>query len=225
MRIMLAGPSGIGKTTLANQVSTLLDKQFISGSVSDLLPKTKDIPHSEMLDRDSQELYREDYQILNLRKKVFENILDFVSDRSFVDSATYFLYKQASKIPACEVEHFINLCGRLTTSLCDLLVVLELSTDNIHTWITEDNGKRIVSNYFQTMITYNMRMVLKLMGYKKCTTYNTLPVAKFLSYRVLDQYFEVGNIKNIYGETKVVIIKDLNLTNRIDIIKHLCQKK
>lgn len=225
MRIMLAGPSGIGKTTLANQVSTLLDKQFISGSVSDLLPKTKDIPHSDMLDRDSQEIYREDYQILNLRKRVFEGMADFVSDRSFVDSATYFLYKQASKIPACEVEHFINLCGRLTTSLCDLLVVLELSTDDIHTWITEDNGKRIVSNYFQTLITYNMRMVLKLMGYKKCTTYNTLPVGKFLSYRVLDQYFEVGNIKNIYGETKVVIIKDLNLTNRIDIIKHLCQKK
>lgn len=225
MRIMLAGPSGIGKTTLANQVSTLLDKQFISGSVSDLLPKTKDIPHSDMLDRDSQELYMEDYQILNLRKKVFENILDFVSDRSFVDSATYFLYKQASKIPACEVEHFINLCGRLTTNLCDLLVVLELSTDDIHTWITEDNGKRIVNNYFQTMITHNMRMVLKLMGYKKCTTYNTLPVGKFLSHRVLDQYFEVGNIKNIYGETKVVIIKDLNLTNRIDIIKYLCRKK
>lgn len=225
MRIMLAGPSGIGKTTLANQVSTLLDKQFISGSVSDLLPKTKDIPHSDMLDRDSQELYREDYQILNLRKKVFEGMADFVSDRSFVDLATYFLYKQASKIPACEVEHFINLCGRLTTSLCDLLVVLELSTDDIHTWITEDNGKRIVSNYFQTLITYNMRMVLKLMGYKKCTAYNTIPVGKFLSYRVLDQYFEVGNIKNIYGETKVVIIKDLNLTNRIDIIKHLCRKK
>lgn len=225
MRIMLAGPSGIGKTTLANQVSTLLDKQFISGSVSDLLPKTKDIPHSDMLDRDSQELYREDYQILNLRKKVFEGMVDFVSDRSFVDSATYFLYKQASKIPACEVEHFINLCGRLTTSLCDLLVVLELSTDDIHTWITEDNGKRIVSNYFQTLITYNMRMVLKLMGYKKCTTYNTLPVGKFLSYKVLDQYFEVGNIKNIYGETKVVIIKDLNLTNRIDILKYICQKK
>ena len=225
MRIMLAGPSGIGKTTLANQVSTLLDKQFISGSVSDLLPRTKDIPHSDMLDRDSQELYREDYQILNLRRKVFEDKDDFVSDRSFVDSATYFLYKQASKIPACEVEHFINLCGRLTTSLCDLLVVLELSTDDIHTWITEDNGKRIVSNYFQTLITYNMRMVLKLMGYKKCITYNTLPVGKFLSYRVLDQYFEVGNIKNIYGETKVVIIKDLNLTNRIDIIKYLCRKK
>ena len=225
MRIMLAGPSGIGKTTLANQVSTLLDKQFISGSVSDLLPKTKDIPHSDMLDRDSQELYREDYQILNLRKKVFEGMVDFVSDRSFVDSATYFLYKQASKIPACEVEHFINLCGRLTTSLCDLLVVLELSTDDIHTWITEDNGKRIVSNYFQTLITYNMRMVLKLMGYKKCTTYNTIPVGKFLSYKVLDQYFEVGNIKNVYGETKVVIIKDLNLTNRIDILKYICQKK
>ena len=45
-RIMFAGPSGIGKTTLAKFVESIGGGDdpiwpFISGSVSDLLPNTK----------------------------------------------------------------------------------------------------------------------------------------------------------------------------------------
>ena len=40
-RIMFAGPSGYGKTTLAKWLSEQSGIPFESGSVSDLLPKTK----------------------------------------------------------------------------------------------------------------------------------------------------------------------------------------
>ena len=58
-RIMFAGASGTGKTTLANFISKVYGEgqiPFFSGSVSDLLPETKGMPHKDMLARDSQTL-------------------------------------------------------------------------------------------------------------------------------------------------------------------------
>ena len=57
MKIMFAGASGVGKTTLAKEVPGMIKfdvseyppvLDFISGSVSDLIPKTKDMSHKEM---------------------------------------------------------------------------------------------------------------------------------------------------------------------------------
>ena len=51
MKIMFAGASGVGKTTLAKEVPGMIEfdvseyppvLDFISGSVSDLIPKTKE---------------------------------------------------------------------------------------------------------------------------------------------------------------------------------------
>ena len=65
MKIMFAGASGVGKTTLAKEVPSMIkfdvskyppELEFVSGSVSDLIPKTKDMSHKEMLERDSKDL-------------------------------------------------------------------------------------------------------------------------------------------------------------------------
>ena len=65
-----------------------------------------------MLSKDPTKLYREDYQILNLRNMLFRDKHEFVSDRSYLDSIAYFLYKQSDKIPSCEIEHFISLANQ-----------------------------------------------------------------------------------------------------------------
>lgn len=44
---MFVGPSGIGKTTLAKYVAKREDLPFISGSMSDLMPDTKEMHHAE----------------------------------------------------------------------------------------------------------------------------------------------------------------------------------
>lgn len=226
-KIMFAGPSGFGKTTLATWLSEYANIPFQSGSVSDLIPQTKDVSHKDMLARDPKELYTEDFQILNLRNKLFSNMDQFISDRSYLDLAAYFLYKQGDKQPACEVEHFIALCSMLLTQQCGCLIFLNFVPELISEWVTEDNNKRITSNYFQVEISSIMYTALTLLGYKQSShiSYLTKQVYKGLLGKLLLQRIdleygaELGYINNLYGKTKVIIINEPNLQVRKDLLK------
>lgn len=228
--ILLAGPSGVGKTTVAKFLSEELGIKFISGSVSDLLPQTKEMTHAEMLARDSKDLYTEDYQILNLRNKLFSKEEEpFVSDRSFLDSAAYFLYKQADKIPACEVEQFLNLAKMATLQSIDYLVFIDYSLDMFNNWIIEDNSKRVISKFFQMEISRIMYMVLDIWGLK----WQSYPMIKeypdngnifeklFGKLMDLDDKASLGQISNLYGTTKVIVLKEANKELRERILKIL----
>ena len=226
--ILLAGPSGVGKTTVAKFLSEELGIKFISGSVSDLLPQTKEMTHAEMLARDSKDLYTEDYQILNLRNKIFSKEEEpFVSDRSFLDSAAYFLYKQADKIPACEVEQFLNLAKMATLQSIDYLVMIDYSLDMFNNWIIEDNSKRVISKFFQMEISRIMYMVLDIWGLK----WQSYPTIKeypddgnifeklFGKLMDLDDKVSIGQISNLYGTTKVIVLREANKELRERILK------
>lgn len=152
-RIMFVGPSGIGKTTLAKFIETKYGIPFISGSMSDLMPDTKEMHHSEFLHQECGELINKDYQLLNLRNKLFKDKETFVTDRSYVDLAAYFIYKQSTNIPECEVDAFLDICKDLTIKQCDLLIYLPLSMYNMKEWKMEDNGKRIQNRYYQTQMS------------------------------------------------------------------------
>lgn len=224
-RIMFAGPSGYGKTTLAKWLSEQSGIPFESGSVSDLLPKTKDISHKDMLARDSKELYIEDFQILNLRNKLFSEKESFISDRSYLDSAAYFLYKQSDKQPACELEHFFGLCSMLITQQCECLVFLNFLPELINDWVTEDNHKRITSNYFQVEISSIMMTSLHILGYNKngykpfMVKANNIWDLLFAKRVDLKYGVEYGEIETIYGKTQVYIINEPNLQVRKDLLK------
>lgn len=228
---MFAGASGTGKTTLANYINQVVGDQlhpipFISGSVSDLLPETKDMPHKDMLARDSNELLREDYQILNLRNKLYQPYVvddkSFVTDRSFLDCAAYFLYKQADKIPPCEMEHFLDLCRMCLTKQCTHLVFVPFTKEMFKGWLTEDNGKRITSRYFQMEISRIMEMVLDIWGYKYRGTVQS--TGTFFDTRAYSEGFRYGEITSPYGTTKVFILDEVNLKNREELIQYLLTK-
>lgn len=229
--VVFAGPSGVGKTTIANFLSKELDIKFISGSVSDLLPKTKDMPHADMLARDSKDLYMEDYQILNLRNKIFSQEEEsFVSDRSFLDSSAYFLYKQADKIPACEVEQFLDLAKMATLQSIDYLVLVDYTMDMFNNWVIENNNKRVISKYFQMEISRIMSMVLEIWGVKWDNVYRTIRehpedgnLYEKLFGKIIDleNNVHIGEISNLYGTTKVIVIREANKELREKILKNL----
>ena len=152
-RIMFVGPSGIGKTTLAKFIETKYGIPFISGSMSDLIPDTKEMHHAEFLHQECGELINKDYQLLNLRNKLFKDKESFVTDRSYVDLAAYFIYKQSTNVPECEIESFLDICKELTINQCDLLIYLPLSMTKMKDWKMEDNHKRIQNRYYQVQMS------------------------------------------------------------------------
>lgn len=159
-RIMFVGPSGIGKTTLAQAVAKKYDIPFISGSMSDLLPDTKGVSHNEILSLGSEAMYKSDFQLLNLRNKLFRDKENFVTDRSYADLAAYFWYKQSRNIPECEMEHFFCQCKTLMEDQCDVAIFLPLNLDTYKHWSMEDNGKRILNRFFQVQISSLMGELL-----------------------------------------------------------------
>ena len=159
-RIMFVGPSGIGKTTLAQAVAKKYDIPFISGSMSDLLPATKGISHNELLSLGSEAMYKSDFQLLNMRNKLFKDKENFVTDRSYADLAAYFWYKQTRNIPECEMEHFFCQCQELMENQCDLAIFLPLNLSNYKDWPMEDNKKRIMNRFFQVQISSIMSELL-----------------------------------------------------------------
>ena len=58
-RINFTGCSGIGKTTLAKEISEKYGLPFISGSYSDLVPETKDLSHTDMINQDAKKIFEE----------------------------------------------------------------------------------------------------------------------------------------------------------------------
>lgn len=228
--ILLAGPSGVGKTTVAKFLSGELGIKFISGSVSDLLPRTKEMTHAEMLARSPKDLYTEDYQVLNLRNHLFSKEEEsFVSDRSFLDSAAYFLYKQADKIPACEVEQFLNLAKMATLQSIDYLVLVDYSLDMFNNWVIKDNSKRVISKFFQMEISRIMYMILEIWGVKwqSCPVIKEYPkngnlFEKFFGKVIdLDNEVSLGQMSNLYGTTKVIVLREANKELRERILKTL----
>lgn len=228
LRVMFAGASGTGKTTLADYVSKVIGDQmnpipFLSGSVSDLLPETKDIPHQDMLARDANTLLREDYQILNLRNKLYQPYVvdnkNFVTDRSYLDSAAYFLYKQADKIPPCEMEQFLSLCLMTLTKQCTHLIFVPFTNQMFKGWVTEDNGKRITSRYFQMEISRIMQMILDIWELRyKGTVQST---GSFFDTKSYDEGLQYGEIVSPYGTTKVFILNEVQLQNREELIQFI----
>ena len=178
-RIMFVGPSGIGKTTLAKFIETKYGIPFISGSMSDLMPDTKEMHHAEFLHQECGELINKDYQLLNLRNKLFKDKETFVTDRSYVDLAAYFIYKQSTNIPECEVDAFLDICKDLTVQQCDLLIYLPLSMYNMKEWPMEDNKKRIINRYYQAQMS-------DIMEYFKCNRYISSTPIRFLRQNTHD---------------------------------------
>lgn len=224
MKIMICGPSGIGKTTLSDFISNKFNIEYISGSISDLIPDTKKIKHQDMLSRPSETLLKEDYQLINLRNKRFKDLTSFITDRSYVDSAAYFLYKQSTKIPSCEVEQFISLCKMLLNQQCDILIFLNLLPEDVNKWVIENNKKRILNTYYQVQMSSIMADILEYMGMQVEYSTSSIRTSWFGSTLELDKPVCVGDISSHNGITKVLIIPDLNKEHRLKVIEHFLNK-
>lgn len=209
-KIMLTGCSGVGKTTLAKWISKQWNIPFISGSYSDLVPETREQSHTDMINKNPKEVFRQDTQVINLRHKSFQNKREFVSDRSYFDSAAYHIQKSSHNLPECESEHFINLCEELMAEQCTHLIFIPFSKDFLIRWEMENNSKRVLNRYYQFEVSQILYGILDLWNYKPNR------IKSFFSKGKLNS---IGTIQCRYRKIKVLILDEQDFETRKDLVK------
>lgn len=209
LRINFTGVSGIGKTTLAKWVAEEFKIPFLSGSYSDLVPSTKDMPHQNMITQDVNTVYAQDMQVLNLRNKLFQQHPQYVSDRSYLDSAAYLINKLSHRIKECDTESFLEICHALTGVQITHLIFMPFTYDYVKRWEMEDNNKRILNRYYQWEVSTLMyRILYEFWGFQPSLFQNQAYVMGTV------QIDHQGRI----WTTKVLILKTMDLEERKDII-------
>lgn len=210
-KIMFAGISGVGKTTLAKDLAESLEIPFVSGSYSDLVPSTKDIPHKDMLNMSAEDIFLQDTKLINLRNKLFKNYTEFISDRSYLDSAAYLINKLAHRIPECDLEATLENCRLLLSKQCTHLVLVSYTEEMFKEWVIEDNQKRVQSKYYQLQVSKLMESLLKVWGYREYSV-----IHKFLHGM---SYINCGELSIMGNHIKVLVLNDMNYANRMEIIQ------
>lgn len=227
-QLMFAGPSGVGKTTLAKYFAETYYMDYISVSYRDLLSQEdKDLNHNVLLLEDKKSLQEKDWSLLNLRNKAFKKQIatstegiGFVSDRSYLDSAAYFVSKQNRDLPPCEIEHFIATCKMLLGKQCSHLVFIPYTKQMMKDFVIEDDNKRITNKYYQFEISKLMQGILEdLLGMKFITHIHTLGNGFLKKQTVLRYGAEAGIIESIYGTTQVLILNEIDLELRKETIE------
>lgn len=209
LRINFTGVSGIGKTTLAKWVADEFKIPFLSGSYSDLVPSTKDMPHQNMITQDVNTVYAQDMQVLNLRNKLFQQHPQYVSDRSYLDSAAYLINKLSHRIKECDTESFLEICQALTGVQITHLIFMPFTYDYVKRWEMEDNNKRVLNRYYQWEVSTLMYRILYEMWGFKC--YDVWPTHDIGSVTI--------NHQDRNWTTKVLILQTMDLEKRKYIIK------
>lgn len=218
-RINFTGCSGIGKTTLAKEISKRYNLPFVSGSYSDLVPETKNLPHVDMIGQDAKKIFEQDTQVLNLRNKSFKEYPDgFVSDRSYLDSAAYMIQKLSHRLPECEVEDFVEKCKTLTLLQCDKVIFLPFTLEAMEKWNIEDNNKRIKNRFYQAEITSIIGWVIEYWKAVFVSLVDDENLVWRMSGNILTTSPRHPYKQQAYS-TDILVVSELDYAKRLEIIE------
>lgn len=121
-------------------------------------------------------------------------------------------------MPACEIEAFLTLCKKLTNIYCTHLIMFDFTSEMLKEWVTEDNGKRITSNYFQMEISNIMKMVLDIWGVTKYAVEIDKLKGGVFTPVILEQGATKYTSRSIHGETSILVVREANLEIRNKLI-------
>ena len=154
MKIFLSGPSGVGKTTMANEISKQYGIPFIQGSSRVLWDKYKIKSHQHLIELCNNDLrFAVDfqYELLEVRKELIKANDSFVTDRSPLDNLVYFLLNVSDRVDSNETMNYIHECTKSFPEKY-IQIFLGLTYGMLHQKGIEDDGFRINNIYYQLMV-------------------------------------------------------------------------
>ena len=155
MKIMICGPSGAGKTTMAKYISEKYDVPYIHTDGPGLREKFNCSNHSEVirmsaLDPKAGLHYQE--ELLKQRGELATSE-NYVMDRSIIDSVAYFLMQNAPYLDDAATFSFIASAVSLLPRVDHLIFIPPLYAG------PENDGVRIQNIHYQRMTWQIMQWV------------------------------------------------------------------
>ena len=149
-KIFITGVSGIGKTTLAEYISKRMQIPFVVGSSTILWEKYGIKNHLDILKmglNDPKKGLDFQLELLSKRFELSNEHQHFVTDRSPIDNAVYFLLQNSQSLKEEQVESYIQKCWDYfhNTPYCQIIYLSHKT--GLRT--IEDDSKRITNPYFQ----------------------------------------------------------------------------
>jgi len=153
-KIFIMGPSGIGKTTLAEYISKRRRIPFEIGSSKVLWEKYNIKNHEDLLNLEPDVSLKFQYELLDIRRDISINNPNFVSDRSVVDNAVYFLMQCSPFLDEGKCQEYINTCqfdiNQALKDPANKFIYLSVPKEGYE---IENDGMRINNLYYQDWLT------------------------------------------------------------------------
>jgi len=179
--ILITGPSGMGKTTLAKWVAEHYHIPFINHSIMDFIPVEENIKtHKEwiQLSKTKPDLALQcQLNLLMGRANSFYDHLakGFVTDRGHIDSL---VYTSTQCSPSTNPEYnILNWMFKMSSRIHDLFTHV-IFIPWIDGWELEDNNVRIIDPNYQKTISQKYETVLDLFSKHKVLTLETSDFSK-----------------------------------------------
>jgi len=189
-RIFISGASGVGKTTLAKEISKVFNVPFISTSAKKLWPRYGFIDHRDAIRKsisDKQTCIKYQWDVLYDRRNSLKGEPEFVTDRSPFDNYIYFMNQGGFLFTQDQCGKYARGC-RISLELGDIVIFLRF-TDDI---IIEDDKYRIVNWDFQKMMDGLIETVIK----RNMIYHKTMGIPVF-EINTWDFEKKMGQVKNI----------------------------
>jgi len=165
-KIMITGASGVGKTTLATHMAEVYETPFLTSSASEVWPEFGWKTHAEAHRESTLSKYVGiKYQWAILQRRLFLLSNDcYITDRSPIDNMAYIMMQLGHSLIRCEVMDFIKECNKGMTGVDGLIFIRWNGKINL-----EDNGKRIMNDYYQAMVDAVIQWVINdLIVFRTC---------------------------------------------------------
>lgn len=147
MKIVITGAQGVGKTTLANQISTIKNYKLLPEVARIMIDMGHTLDMGVTLDLE--------FKMLNIQKKMEEDEAPWVADRCLIDIVAYsgILFPNSRKLNRISF-HWLK------KSQYDLIFYLPIE------FPIEDDGVRSIDVDFQQQVDKKIKHVLNQISYK-----------------------------------------------------------
>lgn len=162
LRICISGPSGVGKSTLAQEISKVYKIPFITTSTKPLWDRYKIKTHKELIERTLIDpAWGLDFQdeVLGYRIDQLVGVDEFITDRAPLDNLAYYLMQNSHSSTEEQTSRYITKCKDALNIFTGIIVIP--FTDEI---VLENDGKRVANKYYQEYTNSVFVLAAKIMG-------------------------------------------------------------